>query len=92
MVPFHTGTVLNLTCDIMLSPSIDLPVVESTQWVIDDVVLDTPVSTDRVTFSESSIVFSPLNTSDSKTYRCNVKLTFENFYRRGLDLDLNVES
>ena len=80
-----------MTCTVELNAAIDLPVVESTEWVIGGVA--SPVSTERVTFSEKNIVFSPLNTSDSATYRCDFTLTYDNdnFHRRGQQLDLNVE-
>ena len=89
---FYAGTELNLTCDIPLNAAVDIPVVDSIQWVIDGVVLETPISSDRVSFSERSVIFSPLNFSDSSTYRCNVLFTTQTFYYIGRQvLNLNVE-
>ena len=90
--PFYAGTALNLTCNIPLNAAVDLPVVRRIRWVINDVPLDTPVSSDRVVFSERNIVFNPLNFSDVATYKCNVEFInrfFDNSDNQ--ELDLNIE-
>ena len=91
--PFYAGTELNLTCDIPLNAAVDIPVVDSIQWVIDGAVLDPPISSDRVSFSERSIIFSPLNFADDfSTYSCNVLFTTETIYYIGRQtLTLNPE-
>jgi hypothetical protein len=91
--PFYAGTALNLTCNIPLNAAVDLPVVRRIQWIINDVPLDTPVSSDRVVFSERNIVFNPLNFSDVATYKCNVEFInrfFDNSDNQ--ELDLNIEA
>ena len=97
--PFYAGTALNLTCNIPLNAAVDLPVVSRIQWIINDVPLDTPVSSDRVVFSERNIVFNPLNFSDVATYKCDVEFIkhfFDNIDRffdnsNNQELDLNIE-
>ena len=90
--PFYTGTALTLTCEILLNAAIDIPVVSSIQWVVGGVEVDSSISTDRVTFSEQSVVFFPLNTSDSATYSCNVHFMFQlynNIHSEEFDLNVN---
>ena len=90
--PFYAGTALNLTCNIPLNAAVDLPVVRRIRWIINDVPLDTPVSSDRVVFSERNIVFNPLNFSDVATYKCDVEFInrfFDNSDNQ--ELDLNIE-
>ena len=90
--PFYAGTALNLTCNIPLNAAVDLPVVQSIQWVINNVPLDSSVSSDRVIFNERSIVFNPLNFSDAATYRCEVQFINRFFSNRdNQQLDLNIE-
>lgn len=71
----------------------DVPVVEGIRWVIDDVIVDSPVSSDRVLFLERNIVFLPVNITDSVTYRCDVHFEanteFVNYGNS--ELYLNVE-
>lgn len=71
----------------------DVPVVEGIRWVIDDVVIDSPVSSDRRLFSEKDITFFPVTISDSVTYRCDVHFEAnEDFVNYGnVKLHLNVE-
>ena len=92
--PFYAGTALNLTCNIPLSDAVDIPVVERIQWFIDDVIVDSPVSSDRISILADNIVFFPVNISDSLTYRCDVHFTTNSgseFIYGNRDFDLNVE-
>lgn len=91
--PFYAGTALNLTCNIPLSDAVDVPVVEGIRWVIDDVVIDSPVSSDRVLFLERNIVFLPVNISDNVAYQCDVHFEANaDFVNYGnTELYLNVE-
>ena len=71
----------------------DVPVVEAIRWVIDDVVIDSPVSSDRVLFLERNIVFLPVNISDNVAYQCDVNFEANtDFVNYGnTELYLNVE-
>ena len=90
--PYYTGTVLTLTCDIQLDSAIDIPVVESVQWVIGGMVLNNPLpNTDRVTFTNTTIDYFPLDVTDNATLRCDVQFKTENFHRQGKEFELTVE-
>lgn len=90
--PFYAGTTLNLTCDIPLNDAVDLPVVTNIRWITRGVVPGTPASSDSVSLSGRSIIFSPLNISDSAIYRCDVLFLMQTSYTIGIeDLNLNVE-
>ena len=90
--PYYAGTVLNLTCHIRLYPGIDIPVVDNVQWVIGGLALSSPLpSTERVTFTNTTIEYFPLDVTDNATVRCDVLFTPYGSYRRSDDFELTVE-
>ena len=65
----YAGTLLSLTCDYTLNPSVDIVVA----WMVNGKAVDTipdRISTDGVTLS-----FSPVATSDSGRYTCELHVT-----------------
>ena len=89
--PYYAGTTLNLTCDIELDPAVDVPVVESVQWVIGGMVFNPPVTLDRVTITETAIDFFPVDVVDSTTFRCDVLFSTESDHQEGEEFQLTVE-
>jgi hypothetical protein len=90
--PFYTGTVLNLTCDFELDPAIDVPAVNRIRWFVGGQVFDqeNPKTRDRVTLTERSISFFPVDVVDNTTYRCRVTL-HNGFTRESPEFNLRVE-
>ena len=68
------GTTLSLTCDYILSSSVDTTVVIEVTWMAANNAFATSadghISTTRV-----SLIFSPLTTSDTGTYTCTLTIT-----------------
>jgi hypothetical protein len=90
---YYAGTALNLTCYIRLYPGIDIPVVDNVQWVIGGLALSSPLpSTERVTFTNTTIEYFPLDVTDNATVRCDVLFTPYGSYRRSDDFELTVEA
>ena len=91
--PYYAGTALNLTCYIRLYPGIDIPVVDNVQWVIGGLALSSPLpSTERVTFTNTTIEYFPLDVTDNATVRCDVLFTpYGSSYRRSDNFELTVE-
>jgi hypothetical protein len=89
--PYYAGTALSLTCDVELDPAIDIPFVENIEWFIGGVMFEPPMTMDRVTITERSIEFFPVDILDNATYRCDVQLQNELNFRRGQEFDLTVE-
>ena len=88
--PYYSGTGLNLTCDIELDPLIDIPVVESIQWVIGGVIFN-PVAMDRVTITEDAVEFFPVDIVDSAVFRCDVLFSTESIPQPSEEFELTVE-
>ena len=71
--PLYAGTSFSLTCNFTLSPSVDTSPVTAVSWRTNGTAVDT--SPDRITASGDSLSFSPLATSDSGNYTCEVIVT-----------------
>ena len=71
--PLYAGTSFSLTCDFTLSPSVDTSPATAVSWRVSGTAVDT--SPDRITASGDSLSFSPLATSDSGSYTCEVTVT-----------------
>ena len=71
--PWYAGTSFNLTCNFTLSPSVDTSPATAVSWRVSGTAVDT--SPDRITASGDSLSFSPLATSDSGSYICEVTVT-----------------
>ena len=71
--PLYAGTSFSLTCDFTLSPSVDTNPATAVSWRVSGTAVDT--SPDRITASGDSLSFSPLATSDSGSYTCEVTVT-----------------
>ena len=71
--PLYAGTSFSLTCNFTLSPSVDTSPATAVSWRVNGTVVDT--SPDRITASGDSLSFSPLATSDSGNYTCEVIVT-----------------
>jgi len=71
--PLYAGISLSLTCDFTLSPSVDTSPATAVSWRVSGTAVDT--SPDRITASGDSLSFSPLATSDSGSYTCEVTVT-----------------
>ena len=70
--PLYAGTSFSLTCDFTLSPSVDTSPATAVSWRVSGTAVDT--SPDRITASGDSLSFSPLATSDSGNYTCEVSV------------------
>ena len=71
--PLYAGTSFSLTCNFTLSPSVDTSPATAVSWRVSGTAVDT--SSDRITASGDSLSFSPLATSDSGSYTCEVTVT-----------------
>ena len=71
--PLYAGTSFSLTCDFTLSPLVDISPATAVSWRAGGTAVDT--SPDRITASGDSLSFSPLATSDSGSYTCEVTVT-----------------
>ena len=71
--PLYAGTSFSLTCDFTLSPSVDTSPATAVSWRVSGTAVVT--SPDRITASGDSLSFSPLATSDSGSYTCEVTVT-----------------
>ena len=71
--PLYAGTSFSLTCNFTLSSSVDTGPATVVSWKINGTAVDT--SPDRITASGDSLSFSPLPTSDSGNYKCEVTVT-----------------
>ena len=90
--PYFAGTALNLTCDIELDPAIDLPVIEEVRWsFVGGMTIGALRASERVTFTETSIEFFPVDIVDSGTFGCHVKFTTEIFFHISPTIELSVQ-
>ena len=71
--PLYAGTSFSLTCDFTLSPSVDTSPATAVSWRVSGTAVDT--SPDQITASGDILSFSPLATSDSGSYTCEVTVT-----------------
>ena len=67
------GTTLSLTCDYTLSPSVDTSPHTAVTWMVDGTAVDT--SPDRISTGGATLSFSPVATSDSGRYTCQLTVT-----------------
>ena len=74
----YTGTILSLTCDYTLHPSVDNISQTAVTWIVDGEAVDT--STDRISSNGATLSFSPLTTSDTGSYTCTVTITGSQAY------------
>ena len=71
--PRYAGTSFSLTCDFTLNPSVDTSPATAVSWRVSGTAINT--SSDRITASGDRLIFSPLATSDSGSYTCEVTVT-----------------
>jgi hypothetical protein len=66
-------------------------VVERVQWIIGGAIFTPPLTMDRITITEESVVFFPVDVVDSTVFRCDVQFSTESAYRPGGQFELTVE-
>ena len=69
----YAGTSLSLTCDYTLSPSVDTAPQTAVVWMIGGAAVDT--SSGRISATGDNLSFSPLATSDTGSYTCQLTVT-----------------
>ena len=69
----YAGTSLSLTCDYTLSPSVDTAPQRAVVWMVGGVAVDT--SPGRISATGDTLSFSPLATSDTGNYTCELNVT-----------------
>ena len=69
----YAGTTLSLTCDYTLSPSVDTAPQSAVVWMVGGAALDT--SSGRISATGDALSFSPLATSDTGSYTCQLAVT-----------------
>ena len=69
----YAGTSLSLTCDYTLSPSVDTTSQTAVVWMIGGAAVDT--SPGRISATGDTLSFSPLATSDTGSYTCQLTVT-----------------
>ena len=69
----YAGTLLSLTCDYTLSSSVDTAPQTSMVWMVGGAAVDT--SPGRISATGDTLSFSPLATSDSGSYTCQLTVT-----------------
>ena len=69
----YAGTSLSLTCDYILSSSVDTTPQTAVVWVVDGAAVDT--SPGRISATGDTLSFSPLATSDTGSYTCQLTVT-----------------
>ena len=65
----YAGAVLSLTCDYTLSPSVDIALA----WMVNGRAVDS--TSDRISIDGATLSFSPVATSDSGRYTCELHVT-----------------
>ena len=68
--PLYTATSFSLTCDYTLDALVDTTPSVIVSWTLNGSAVD--ISPNRITTSDTSLVFNPLVTSDSGSYMCEV--------------------
>ena len=69
----YAGTTLSLTCDYTLSLSVDTAPQTAVVWMVDGAAVDT--SPGRISATGDTLSFSPLATSDTGSYTCELTVT-----------------
>ena len=69
----YAGTLLSLTCDYNLSPSVDISPDIAVAWTVNGRAVDT--TPDRISIDGATLSFSPVATSDSGRYTCELSVT-----------------
>ena len=69
----YAGTTLSLTCDYTLSPSVDTAPPTAVVWMVGGAAVDT--SPGRISVDGDTLSFSPLATSDTGSYTCELTVT-----------------
>ena len=69
----YAGTILSLTCDYTLSPSVDTTTQTAVTWMVNGVAVD--ASPARISTDGATLSFSPLATSDTGSYTCTLTVT-----------------
>ena len=69
----YAGTSLSLTCDYTLSPSVDTAPQTAVVWMVGGAAVDT--SPGRISATGDTLSFSPLATSDTGSYTCELTVT-----------------
>ena len=69
----YAGTSLSLTCDYTLSSSVDTARQTAVIWMVGGAAVDT--SPGRISATGDTLSFSPLATSDTSSYTCQLTLT-----------------
>ena len=68
----YAGITLSLTCDYTLSISVDTPVLIAVTWMVDGAAVDS--SPGQISTFGATLSFSPLATSDTGSYICELTL------------------
>ena len=69
----YAGTLLSLTCDYTLSPSVDTSPNIVVAWMVNGRAVDTTPG--RISIDGATLSFSPVATSDSGRYTCELHVT-----------------
>ena len=69
----YAGTSLSLTCDYTLNPSVDTSAQTVVVWMVGGEAVDT--SSGRISATGDTLSFSPLATSDTGNYTCQLIIT-----------------
>ena len=69
----YAGTSLILTCDYILSSSVDTTPQTAVIWMVGGATVDT--SSGRISATGDTLSFSPLATSDTGSYTCQLTVT-----------------
>ena len=69
----YAGTSLSLTCDYTLSPSVNTSAQTAVVWMVGGAAVDT--SSGRISATGDTLSFSPLATSDTGSYTCQLTVT-----------------
>ena len=69
----YAGTTLNLTCDYTLSTLVDTILPIEVVWMIGSAAVNT--YPDRISATRNTLSFSPLATSDTGSYICELTVT-----------------
>ena len=69
----YAGTSLSLTCNYTLSPSVNTAPQTAVVWMVGGAAVDT--SPGRISATEDTLNFSPLATSDTGNYTCELTVT-----------------
>ena len=75
------GAVYGLTCIVTVDDSVDTNIIISSQWILPTDMIHHTISNTTESVSElnlqHSLMFTPLRSNDSGTYRCNTTISSE---------------